>query len=220
MGEILNIGGRLHSTETGNVVAGANEIFDDDKGKKQSQINAETDETLAAHSSAISGFDSGNFITLVATDADTDIAAVFTRLGVTPAVNTIYRIANWKHDATTKYNTAYYSEYSANGTTIADLVPITVENKGIADATDFDEPDNSKRDKLPTVGAVADVFGYYTENPEFIYVKLDAQKRILWAINRKDGTVHFGAGVPPQIVDYIQQKIDELFEDLRKSRNK
>lgn len=49
MGEILNIGGRLHSTETGNVVAGANEILDDTKGKKQSQVNAETDITLENH---------------------------------------------------------------------------------------------------------------------------------------------------------------------------
>lgn len=37
----IDIGGRLHSTATGNVVAGANEIFDDDEQKKQSQINAE-----------------------------------------------------------------------------------------------------------------------------------------------------------------------------------
>lgn len=43
----INIGGRLHSTATGNVVAGANEILDDVKGKKQSVINQETDEALA-----------------------------------------------------------------------------------------------------------------------------------------------------------------------------
>ena len=55
--------------------------------------------------------------------------------------------------------------------------------------------------------------GVYVENPEFIDVKLDANKRILWAINRKDGTVHFGAGVPPQIIEYIQQKIDKLSLD-------
>jgi hypothetical protein len=35
----IDIGGRLHSTATGNVVAGANEIFDDDEQLKQSQIN-------------------------------------------------------------------------------------------------------------------------------------------------------------------------------------
>lgn len=38
----INIGGRLHSTATGNIVVGANEILDDSINKKQSEINAET----------------------------------------------------------------------------------------------------------------------------------------------------------------------------------
>lgn len=42
MAENINIGGRLHSTATGNIVTGANEVYDDDKGKKQSDINTET----------------------------------------------------------------------------------------------------------------------------------------------------------------------------------
>lgn len=133
MAEKLYIGGELESKAVDGVVAAASAIKDKAKGKFQGEINAEVSETLAAHSSAISGLDGQNYVTLVATDADADIAAVFTRLSVTPAVNTIYRIANWKHDATTKYNTAYYSEYAANGTTTADLVPISVENKGIDD---------------------------------------------------------------------------------------
>lgn len=49
----INIGGRLHSTATGNVVAGANEILDDTKGKKQSVINQETDEALAGKQAAL-----------------------------------------------------------------------------------------------------------------------------------------------------------------------
>ena len=49
----INIGGRLHSTATGNVVAGANEILDDVKGKKQSVINQETDEALASKQAAL-----------------------------------------------------------------------------------------------------------------------------------------------------------------------
>lgn len=42
----INIGGRLHSTATGNVVTGADEVLDDSKGKKQSVINAEVDTAL------------------------------------------------------------------------------------------------------------------------------------------------------------------------------
>ena len=42
----IDIGGRLHSTATGNVVAGANEILDDNEQKKQSEINAELIEAV------------------------------------------------------------------------------------------------------------------------------------------------------------------------------
>ena len=38
----IEIGGRLHSTASGNIVTGANEIYDDTQGKKQNQINVET----------------------------------------------------------------------------------------------------------------------------------------------------------------------------------
>ena len=51
--ENINIGGRLHSTATGNTVAGANEILDDSKGKKQSVINQETDAALAGKQATI-----------------------------------------------------------------------------------------------------------------------------------------------------------------------
>ena len=47
MAKNIDIAGRLHSRATGNVVAGADEILDDSKKKKQSQINAEVDATLA-----------------------------------------------------------------------------------------------------------------------------------------------------------------------------
>lgn len=38
----INVGGRLHSIATGNVLVGADEIFDDEKNKKQNDINTET----------------------------------------------------------------------------------------------------------------------------------------------------------------------------------
>ena len=46
MGKTINIGGRIHNPEVGNVVTGANEVLDDTKGKKQSVINSETDAEL------------------------------------------------------------------------------------------------------------------------------------------------------------------------------
>jgi hypothetical protein len=46
MAENINIGGRLHSTATGNTVAGANEVLDDTQNKKQNVINAELIEAV------------------------------------------------------------------------------------------------------------------------------------------------------------------------------
>lgn len=55
------------------------------------------------------------------------------------------------------------------------------------------------------------------ENPEFIAVWLDPDKNILLAFE-KDGNIRFGAGVPKQVVDYINEKIAELsldeYEDI------
>lgn len=46
MTKTINIPARLHSAEQGNTVAGANEILDDTKAKKQNVINQETDAEL------------------------------------------------------------------------------------------------------------------------------------------------------------------------------
>ncbi len=54
--------------------------------------------------------------------------------------------------------------------------------------------------------------GAYVDNPEFVYVKTDNENKILWAI-RTDGSIYYGAGVPQQIVDYINKKIAELSLD-------
>ena len=59
--------------------------------------------------------------------------------------------------------------------------------------------------------------GVYVENPEFVYVKTDKENRILWAI-RTDGGIYYGAGVPQQVIDYIEEKIADLsldeYEDI------
>lgn len=55
------------------------------------------------------------------------------------------------------------------------------------------------------------------ENPEFVYVKTDNEGKILWAV-KADGSIYYGAGIPPQIIDYINKKIAELsldeYEDI------
>lgn len=66
-----------------------------------------------------------------------------------------------------------------------------------------------------TQWAIDDV-GVYVENPEFVYVKTDAEGKILWAI-RTDGSIYYGAGVPQQVIDCIEEKIADLsdeYEDI------
>ena len=88
----------------------------------------------------------GNFRTILATDADTNISAVFTRLSITPATDTLYRVGNWKYDATPQYNINYYSIYGTTDGTVSGLVPISLENKGIDDepVPNSDNPVKSK----------------------------------------------------------------------------
>ena len=50
--------------------------------------------------------------------------------------------------------------------------------------------------------------GVYVENPEYIEVKTDSEGRILWAI-KADGSIYYGAGIPQQVIDYINEKIAE-----------
>ena len=55
------------------------------------------------------------------------------------------------------------------------------------------------------------------ENPEYAYVLTDSADRIVIAVE-KNANVFFGAGVPQQVVDYINEKIAELsldeYEDI------
>ena len=54
----------------------------------------------------------------------------------------------------------------------------------------------------------------YIENPEFVYIKTDNEDKILWAI-KADGSIYYGAGIPQQIIDYIEENITHLpLEDV------
>lgn len=53
-----------------------------------------------------------------------------------------------------------------------------------------------------------EIYGEYVDNPEFINVKTDSDGRILWGI-RPDGSIYYGAGVPPQVEERIQEVSDE-----------
>lgn len=57
----------------------------------------------------------------------------------------------------------------------------------------------------------------YIENPEFSYVSLDSENKVLFGV-QKDGNFLFGCGVPKQVIDYIEEKIAALsldeYEDI------
>lgn len=131
----INIGGRLHSTATGNTVAGANEILDDTKQKKQSQINQETDNALSDRYTKEETYSKTeldnlittpnvNYVTVTATDQTTDVTDV---LPATGSADTVYRVGSWDG---TQYDTTVYSEYAWDGT---QYVLLDVKAYGIDD---------------------------------------------------------------------------------------
>lgn len=72
---------------------------------------------------------------------------------------------------------------------------------------DFKKETNEKIDDFKE--EVKDIYGDYEESPEFVRVYLDSQNRVLWGV-QKDGNIYFGAGVPQQVKDYINQKVAEI----------
>ena len=59
--------------------------------------------------------------------------------------------------------------------------------------------------------------GQYVDNPEWVRLVTDSNDRILYGV-RTDGKFYFGDGCPPQVVEYILDKISELsldeYEDI------
>ena len=109
MADYKSIAGRIKSEAFDGVSVEAQEVLDISKNKKQSQINAETDTTLANHASAIQGLNSQNYETYTATDQTTVETDVLPAKG---SEDTIYRLGNWDG---TQYDVTCYSEYSWNG---------------------------------------------------------------------------------------------------------
>lgn len=56
---------------------------------------------------------------------------------------------------------------------------------------------------------VKNTYGDYTENPEFVKVVTDKENKVLYGV-QTDGNFYFGAGCPPQVKDYIQEKLDAI----------
>lgn len=158
----INIGGILHSVATGNVVARADEILDESRGKKQSQINTETDAALAeryikdetyskTELNSLITTPNVNYITVAATS---DTHYVTDVLPTTGLADTVYRVASWDG---TQYDSSVYSEYAWNG---YGYVLLDKKEYGIDD-----EP-TAESDNLVRSGGVVEFVGSLISNAE------------------------------------------------------
>ena len=57
--------------------------------------------------------------------------------------------------------------------------------------------------------AYVNSFMFFTENPEWVYVVCDKEDKILFGV-KQDGEFYFGAGCPPQVKEYVEQRISEV----------
>lgn len=69
--------------------------------------------------------------------------------------------------------------------------------------------ENNKVDKEDGKGLVPLQYVEEVESPEFVSVWLTGDGRILYGV-QGDGNFYFGAGVPKQVVDYIERRVAEL----------
>lgn len=123
-----NVANRLHSLkdsdnpEVNHIIAGADEIYDDTKGAKQSDINTQNDAALSDRYTKAETYSKEQldalittpdveYVNVVATNATTSVTDV---LPATGEANTIYRVGNWNG---TQYDPIMYALLAWDGTT-------------------------------------------------------------------------------------------------------
>jgi len=116
-----NVANRLHSLkdsdnpEVNHIIAGADEIYDDSKGAKQSDINAQTDAALADRYTKAETYSKEQLDSLITTpDANYVTVATFADLPQTGEANTIYRVSSYDG---TQVDASKYALYAWNGAT-------------------------------------------------------------------------------------------------------
>lgn len=141
-----------------------------------------------------------NYITVEATLETIDVTDVLPSVG---SADTVYRVSNWDG---IQYNETTYSEYGWYDNAYKKLATrqIGIDNEPIADSQN-----------LVKSGGIAlqiSQLGQYANNPEWVKVVTDANDKILYGV-KTDGKFYFGNGCPPQVVEYILDKISELSLD-------
>lgn len=145
MAETIKIGGELESLATGKVVAAASAIKDKTRNKTQEVINGDVEQALNFQTSRIDALTDENFVTYIATSSTTTVESL---LPATGSAGIVYRIANWNG---TQYDSTTFSEYAWD---TSQYKLLNVKNYNLAESTDFDDPDDDQKTKIPTVGAI------------------------------------------------------------------
>ena len=146
----IKIAGTLHNSEDiqgdplhSHVVARADEILDEAKGKKQSLFNQQTDTKLDTHETRLNGYTQGKFVT-VETYAELEEQ--------TPATDTIYRVSNYDGSANSgagAVDVTKYSEYAwrPTGENTGEFIFLCVKTQ-IGEVFDISEYNNDTYDDL------------------------------------------------------------------------
>lgn len=145
MAETIKIGGELESMATGKIVAAASAIKDRTRNKTQEDINGDVEQALNFQTSRIDALTDENFVTYIATSSTTTVESL---LPATGSAGIVYRIANWNG---TQYDSTTFSEYAWD---TSQYKLLNVKNYNLAESTDFDDPDDEQKTKVPTVGAI------------------------------------------------------------------
>lgn len=123
------------------------------------------------------------------------------------------------HEAVENPNpTTIYRETSEDGSIYTDWMYQGEWKKlatyGFPGIDDEPTPDS---DNIAKSGGIANMYGSYTENPEFVYTQTDNEDKVLFGV-KQDGSMYFGEGCPTQVKDYIDEKLAELsldeYEDI------
>ena len=114
----INVGGRLHSVATGNILAGADEILDDNRGKKQSEVNIDVDNALANRYTKDETYNKNQLNNLITTPNQKYVTVEdYASLPKSGETDTIYRVSNWDGSLEIPaVDITKYSEYAWDGT--------------------------------------------------------------------------------------------------------
>jgi len=191
--DVLNLAGRFHSTADGNKALDAIEVFDSTRDdKRQKHFNDDIvrlDEQINNTDGLKDRLEAVEDMASIQVDGgDVQIASTITPStegGKIPTVDAVKGHATAKSTFTTGES---------------------------VDSIGIDSEPTAESDKLVKSGGITDMYGSYTENPEYIYVQTDSENKILYGV-KANGEFFFGAGCPKQVKDYVEEKISPFSPD-------